>query len=57
MTYTQMKMLIEFIKLVVECNSRGGFGVPVPLRTAGERDRMEDLEKRLLVSCGYERKF
>ena len=57
MTYTQMKMLIEFIKLVVECNSRGGFGVPVPLRAAGERDRMEDLEKRLLVSCGYERKF
>lgn len=52
MTYTQMKMLIEFIKLCVATR----------YRTVGDEypqncNRRDDLEKRLLMSCGYERKF
>ena len=50
MTYTQMKMLIEFIKLVVGEATNSSF-------TISDEIRKDRLEHTLLMSCGYERKF
>lgn len=50
MTYTQMKMLIEFIKLVAKESTNVGF-------TISDEIQKDNLEARLLMSCGYERKF
>ena len=49
MTYTQMKMLIEFIKVVAFIMAKG----PCESMT----DKAKRLEDSLLMSCGYERKF
>jgi len=51
MTYTQMKMLIEFIKLCVRTYRT------VDNYTMADVQTRQDLETRLLLSCGYERKF
>lgn len=51
MTYIQMKMLIEFIKLCVRSYRT------VDNYTDADVMRRNELETRLLLSCGYERKF
>lgn len=51
MTYTQMKMLIEFIKIVAGIVSGHGSAMGYT------QDHADELERRLLLSCGYERKF